>query len=148
MEGPVALEKRIVRGVCLWKPNPGFSEQVLLIFEDKCWKLPGGHIESGEWPRNALTREFLEETQLKIEILVRFFIYTTSKGKEGFFLVRPGNIKRAYQIASETKNVAWFSVDHLPLKMPWHYKTKVEKALSLFREHCPQSIQVVCAEKQ
>ncbi|MDR0911175.1 MAG: NUDIX domain-containing protein [Methanobrevibacter sp.] len=34
----------------------------------KCWELPGGKVDPGEFFDDALIREFMEETNLKIEI--------------------------------------------------------------------------------
>lgn len=42
--------------------------RVLLVFEDGRWLLPGGEVEDGETLREALVREFREETGLTADV--------------------------------------------------------------------------------
>jgi 8-oxo-dGTP pyrophosphatase MutT (NUDIX family) len=48
-----------------------FGEQTLLLFHKKLkmWLPPGGHIDPGELPEEALRREIKEETGLEVDIL-------------------------------------------------------------------------------
>ena len=47
------------------------DNKVLMLMQtrSKYWLLPGGHIEDGELPHEAVIREVKEETNLDIEIL-------------------------------------------------------------------------------
>lgn len=40
------------------------------------WELPGGRLEFGESPENALKREFTEETGLKIDVVKTLYTWT------------------------------------------------------------------------
>ena len=46
------------------------------------YELPGGKVVFGETPRNALVREFREETQIDINVVepIREFSYTSDNG--------------------------------------------------------------------
>jgi len=130
-------DKKIVRGVCVWKPGPNFDEQVLLIYEKSRWGLPGGHAENGENAKGALEREFEEEAGLAIKILGQFYVHTTTTGtktiKEYFFIAVPLE-RRAREIATGTGNVAWFPIRRLPRRTVRHYELQVRKALRLLEE--------------
>ena len=45
--------------------------KILMLKQNRThfWLLPGGHIDDGELPHEAVLREVLEETNLKIELL-------------------------------------------------------------------------------
>ena len=47
------------------------DDKVLMLKQtrSKYWLLPGGHIEDGELPHEAIIREVKEETNLDVEIL-------------------------------------------------------------------------------
>ena len=56
------------------------------------WELPGGHVEANETPEIALKREFMEELQVKIDVLRQIhefsFFYSGIRKRLLVFLVK------------------------------------------------------------
>ncbi len=51
------------------------------------WDLPGGTVEFGECPEEALKREILEETSLKVEIIRPVYICSQTQDKRHQFWI-------------------------------------------------------------
>lgn len=112
---------------------------VLLVGNDRQeWELPGGHIEAGETPEEALVREWREETGLEVEaemILDAAFFTPVPEGGTVLLVVygvRENDPERAIHISDEHVDIAWAPLDALPAELPSVYHRAVSKAGNAF----------------
>ncbi len=85
------------------------------------WSLPGGLLETGEMLEDAVKREVLEETGLRIEILSRFDIFERimrdGEGKAEYHYVLVDYIAEAtggeMHPASDVSRVEWIPYSEL-----------------------------------
>jgi ADP-ribose pyrophosphatase YjhB (NUDIX family) len=84
------------------------------------WDLPGGFVEAGEAPADAIVREIAEETGLAVELGGVIGAYTSVYGETGRHTVDIGYLAR---VTGETANIvlsdekseaAWFALDEFP----------------------------------
>lgn len=81
------------------------------------WDMPGGFVEEGEDPLDALRRELQEETGLDVEVGEFFGVYADWYFERGtlnlYWLAAADGEPNATDDISE---VAWFSPDELPAR--------------------------------
>lgn len=98
--------------------------QVLLIQrrDVPVWVLPGGGIDPGETPEEAIIREMQEETGLQVGIsrLVGAYIPLNRLARHTH-LYECMLIQGSLAITDETKDVRFFSLDALPSLIPPPY---------------------------
>lgn len=82
------------------------------------WDLPGGYIEVGEDPQDALHREMAEETGLSIEITELQGIYLDTYGDGGTDTLNICYRARATDgdpvPASDVVEIRWFEIEAIP----------------------------------
>ena len=83
-----------------------------------CWDLPGGFVEAGESPLDAVRREIHEETGLQVGETTMLGAYTSRYGDEGkwtvdvaFHCKAPAG---ALDLSAESSDAAWVSLEEMP----------------------------------
>jgi ADP-ribose pyrophosphatase YjhB (NUDIX family) len=82
------------------------------------WELPGGFVEAGESPTEAVRREVFEETGLRVETPSIIGAYTSRYGDAGKWTVDvachcqagPGELR----LSDESSDAAWVSIEQMP----------------------------------
>jgi 8-oxo-dGTP diphosphatase len=94
------------------------------------WGMPGGFLEAGEQPEEALRRELREEVGLEIEKLKLFVTRTFQRPKQVEIVFTAQAIGRPDQLSFEIQSTAWFSPDDLPKELPADQAQLIKRALN------------------
>ncbi len=91
------------------------------------WGIPGGFIDLGEQPENALRREISEETGLQLEDISLVRCRTLYRHIEVIMTAR--GIGEPAVRSREISDLGWFTIDDLPEEMSPDQKRLVENLL-------------------
>ena len=97
------------------------------------WGMPGGFIEHGEQPEEALKRELCEETGLELKNIELFRARIISRHIEFIFRAEAGEGKAEVK-SREIKQVKWFEPDEVPEELSKAQKKIIKQVLKLNRD--------------
>ena len=92
------------------------------------WGLPGGFLEAGEQPLEALRRELREELALEVADVEIFTARSFRKPKQVEVLFRAQADGSLTPRTMEVERAEWFSLDALPEGLPRDQRRLVEQA--------------------
>jgi ADP-ribose pyrophosphatase YjhB (NUDIX family) len=102
------------------------------------WDIPGGFLEEGEDPLDALRREFLEETSIRVEPVE--WLGPSIDPYDGYFVLGLAWIVRGEGDpvpADDVAELAWFAPDELPNEMAFPSQPSLLRAWARRRTSDP-----------
>jgi 8-oxo-dGTP diphosphatase len=100
-----------------FRPSPG-------------WGVPGGFIEAGEQPEEALRRELREEVELEVKDVNLFTTRTFNEPTQIEIIFTARAVEDTERLSFEIQKAAWFSLDELPAELPSDQAQLIKRALA------------------
>ena len=115
------------------------------------WSLPGGYMDAGEMPQEALKRELQEEVGLSVKIgeLIEIFpMVNDEEERIGIVLAFGGEPTGSPDIpfvADDAQDAGWFSPDEIPSELAFE---STETLLDSWKASSPGSSMDGCQEQE
>ena len=122
---PVLLKKEkqivveMVSGILVGNGKVFIQQRLANDVWGSLWEFPGGNVESKETLEDALAREFLEETEIKINVHDKLVsvthFYTKYKVNLHCFMcsIKDGDTKKLYPVLHAAQQAEWVTLDQL-----------------------------------
>jgi 8-oxo-dGTP diphosphatase len=94
------------------------------------WGIPGGFLETGEQPAEALRRELREEVGLEVENLKLLTTRAFKKPRQVEIVFTARAVGDPDQLGFEIQKADWFSPDELPKGLPKDQAQLIKRALN------------------
>lgn len=91
------------------------------------WGIPGGFLEAGEQPEEAMRRELREEIGLEVEQVEIFTSRSFKKPQQVEILFRCRADAEVKPLTIEVERAEWFSVHSLPSGLPKDQRAIIER---------------------
>ena len=92
------------------------------------WGIPGGFLEVGEQPEEALRRELREEVGLEVRQVEIFTSRTFKRPRQVEILFRCRASGEVKPLTMEVERAEWFSTHSLPAGLPQDQRLLIERA--------------------
>ena len=111
------------------------------------WNLPGGGVNTGENPNEAVKREVLEEIGAQVEKIKLCGVYF-KKGRDEIVFTYLTKVKPfTFKPTDEALEINYFSVDRLPENLPESHHQRIIDALN-FKDEIVPKVQVAGSSKR
>ena len=93
------------------------------------WGIPGGFLEVGEQPEEAMRRELREEIGLEVDHVESFTSRSFKKPRQVEILFRCRADAEVKPLTIEVERAGWFSVGELPSGLPNDQRAIIESSV-------------------